>query len=83
MVTVIAVGGVLAPAGRLGTVMTALAGGIVAGTAGGAASASQLAERHGHSAAFTVPVAAAAALVLLGAASAVVLRRKGAEGGRT
>ncbi len=87
MVTVFAVGGLLAPAGRLGTVMTALASGIVAGTAVGAAAAGQLAERHGHSAAFTVPVAAAAALVLLGAASAVVFGRRRAlqraEGGRT
>ena len=33
MVTVFAVGGAVAPAGRLGTVMTALASGIVAGTA--------------------------------------------------
>jgi MFS family permease len=87
MVTVFAVGGLLAPAGRLGTVMTALASGIVAGTAVGASAAGQLAERHGHSAAFTVPIAAAAALVLLGAASAVVFGRRRAlqraGGGRT
>jgi MFS family permease len=76
MVTVFAVGGVLAPAGRLGTVMTALASGIVAGTAVGAAAAGQLAEIHGHTAAFMVPVAAAAVLVLLGAASAVVFGRR-------
>ncbi|WP_242633278.1 MFS transporter [Arthrobacter sp. S39] len=76
MVTVFAIGGHIAPAGRLGTVMTALASGIVAGTAAGAAVAGQLAQAHGYSGAFLVPVAAAAALVLLGAASAVVLRRK-------
>jgi len=76
MVTVFAIGGFLAPAGRLGTVMTALASGIVAGTAIGAATAGQLAEAHSHTAAFMIPVAAAAALLLLGAASAVVLRRK-------
>ena len=76
MVTVFAIGGVIAPAGRLGTVMTALASGIVAGTAVGSAVAGQLAQVHGYSVAFLVPVAAAAALVLLGAASAVVLRRK-------
>ena len=76
MVTVFAIGGLIAPAGRLGTVMTALASGIVAGTAAGSAVAGQLAQAHGHSVAFLVPVAAAAALVLLGAASAVVLRRK-------
>ena len=33
MVTVFAIGGVVAPDGKLGTVMTALASGIVAGTA--------------------------------------------------
>jgi MFS family permease len=76
MVTVFAVGGLLAPAGRLGTVMTALASGIVAGTAVGAAAAGQLAEVHGHSAAFAVPVAAATVLVLLGAAAAVVFGRR-------
>lgn len=76
MVTVFAIGGLLAPAGRLGTVMTALASGIVAGTAVGSAVAGQLAQVHGYSAAFIVPVAAAVSLVLLGAASAVVLRRK-------
>ncbi|MFP5311980.1 MAG: MFS transporter [Actinomycetes bacterium] len=76
MVTVFAVGGTLAPAGRLGTVMTALASGIVAGTAIGSAIGGQLAQLHGHAAAFLVPVAAAAALALLGAAAAVVLRRR-------
>ncbi|MCU1516208.1 MAG: transporter [Pseudarthrobacter sp.] len=76
MVTVFAIGGLIAPAGRLGTVMTALASGIVAGTAVGSALGGQLAQAHGYTAAFLVPVAAAAALVLLGAASAVVLRRK-------
>ena len=76
MVTVFAIGGVIAPAGRLGTVMTALASGIVAGTAVGSAVAGHLAQAHGYSVAFLVPVAAAAALVLLGAASAVVLRPK-------
>jgi len=76
MVTVFAIGGLIAPAGRLGTVMTALASGIVAGTAAGSAVAGQLAQAHGYSVAFLVPVAAAVALVLLGAASAVVIRRK-------
>jgi hypothetical protein len=74
MVTVFAIGGLTAPAGRLGTVMTALASGIVAGTAVGSAVAGQLAQAHGHSTAFLVPVAAAVALVLLGAASALALR---------
>jgi MFS family permease len=76
MVTVFAIGGIIAPAGRLGTVMTALASGIVAGTAVGSAVAGNLAQAHGHSVAFLVSVGAAVALALLGAASAVVLRRK-------
>ena len=75
MVTVFAVGGVIAPAGRLGTVMTALASGIVAGTALGSFVAGQLAQQQGYSAAFLVPVCAAAALFILGAAAAVVLRK--------
>lgn len=76
MVTVFAIGGLVAPAGKLGTVMTALASGIVAGTATGSTIAGQLAQHHGYSAAFLVPVCAAAALFLLGAAAAVVLRRQ-------
>jgi MFS family permease len=76
MVTVFAVGGALAPAGRLGTVMTGLASGIVAGTAVGSAVGGQLAQLHGSGAAFLVPVCAAAALALLGAGTAVVLRRR-------
>lgn len=74
MVTVFAVGGVLAPAGRLGTVMTALASGIVAGTALGSSIGGHLAEASGHQAAFLVPVVAALVLALLGGAAAVVLR---------
>jgi MFS family permease len=76
MVTVFALGGLVAPAGRLGTVMTALASGIVAGTALGSSIAGHLAQSHGYSAAFLVPVCAAAALFLLGAAAAVVVRSK-------
>jgi predicted MFS family arabinose efflux permease len=76
MVTVFAIGGVFAPLGRLGTVMTALASGIVAGTAVGSAVGGHIAQVHGYSVAFLVPVAAAVALALLGAATAVVLRRK-------
>jgi len=76
MVTVFAIGGLISPPGRLGTVMTALASGIVAGTAIGSAVAGQLAQAQGYSVAFLVPVAASVALVLLGAASAVVIRQK-------
>jgi MFS family permease len=76
MVTIFAIGGLVAPAGKLGTVMTALASGIVAGTALGASIAGQLAQNFGYSAAFLVPVGAATALFLLGAAAAVVLRQR-------
>ncbi|MFC4394558.1 MFS transporter [Arthrobacter sedimenti] len=76
MVTVFAVGGRVAPAGRLGTVMTALASGIVAGTALGSSVGGQLAQLYGPGAAFLVPVGAAVTLALLGGGAAVVLRRK-------
>ncbi|MCX6498224.1 MAG: MFS transporter [Arthrobacter sp.] len=76
MVTVFAIGGLVAPDGKLGTVMTALASGLVAGTAVGSSIAGQLAQTVGYSAAFVVPVCAASALFLLGAAAAVVLRRR-------
>ncbi|BCW71927.1 MFS transporter [Arthrobacter sp. NicSoilB8] len=77
MVTVFAIGGLVAPAGKLGTVMTALASGIVAGTALGSSIAGQLAQSFGYSTAFLVPVCAATALFLLGTAAAVVLRKQG------
>jgi MFS family permease len=76
MVTVFAIGGLVAPAGKLGTVMTALASGIVAGTALGSSIAGQLAQHQGYATAFLVPVCAATALFLLGAAAAVVLHRR-------
>ncbi|WP_426978534.1 MFS transporter [Pseudarthrobacter sp. O4] len=76
MVTVFAIGGIVAPAGKLGTVMTALASGIVAGTALGSSIAGPLAQNYGYSTAFLVPVCAASALFLLGAAAAVVLHSK-------
>jgi MFS family permease len=77
MVTVFAIGGLVAPAGKLGTVMTALASGIVAGTALGSSIAGQLAQNFGYPTAFLVPVGAATALFLLGTAAAVVLRQRG------
>ena len=67
----------MAPAGRLGTVMTALASGIVAGTALGSAIGGYLAEAGGHHLAFLVPIAASMLLALLGAAAAVVLGKRG------
>lgn len=76
MVTVFAIGGLVAPAGRLATVMTALASGIVAGTAFGSSTGGQLAQEGGHQAAFLVSAAAAAALLALGAAAAVVVRSR-------
>ncbi|MHA7297141.1 MFS transporter [Pseudarthrobacter sp. MDT3-1] len=76
MVTVFAIGGLVAPVERLGTVMTALASGIVAGTALGAAVGGQLAQAHGYHAAFIVPVIAAGGLLVLGAAAAVILRKR-------
>ncbi|WP_395404551.1 MFS transporter [Arthrobacter sp. UC242_113] len=76
MVTVFAIGGLVAPAGRLATVMTALASGIVAGTALGSSIGGQLAQEGGHNAAFLVSAAAAAALFVLGAAAAAVVRSR-------
>ena len=76
MVTVFAIGGMVAPAGRLATVMTALASGIVAGTALGSSMGGQLAQDAGHGAAFLVTAAAAAALFALGVAAAVVVRSR-------
>ncbi|WP_334172471.1 MFS transporter [Sinomonas sp.] len=75
MVTVFSIGGRIAPRGRTGTVMTALASGIVAGTALGSAVGGQLAAAGGSPAAFAVPVAAAAALLVLGAVAGAVGRR--------
>ena len=70
MVTVYAVGGRVAPDGRAGTVMTALASGLVAGTALGSGLAGALAESAGVSAALGVPLGAAAGLLVLGAVAA-------------
>ncbi|MFE4197664.1 MFS transporter [Paenarthrobacter sp. NPDC056912] len=76
MVTVFSIGGVVAPAGRMATVMTALASGIVAGTALGSYLAGQLAETQGPGAAFVVSMAAAAGLLLLGVLTSLVMRRR-------
>ncbi|WP_247826453.1 MFS transporter [Arthrobacter antioxidans] len=75
MVTIFSIGSAVAPAHRLGTVMTLLASGIVAGTAVGSGLAGTLAETGGAAAAVVVPAAAAAVLLVLGAVSAVALRR--------
>lgn len=76
MVTVFSIGGVVAPAGRMATVMTALASGIVAGTALGAYVAGQLAQTQGPGAAFVVSTSASGALLLLGIVAGLVLRRR-------
>ncbi|MFQ4147359.1 MFS transporter [Arthrobacter sp. LAPM80] len=76
MVTIFSVGSVVAPPQWMGTVMTALASGIVAGTALGSSVAGSLAQGVGYQAAFVVPIVAASALFLLGVLAAVVLRRQ-------
>jgi MYXO-CTERM domain-containing protein len=76
MVTVFSIGGVVAPAGRMATVMTALASGIVAGTALGAYVAGQLAQTQGPGTAFVVSTSASGALLLLGIVAGLVLRRR-------
>ncbi len=75
MVTIFSIGSVVAPRTRLGTVMTLLASGIVAGTALGSALAGVLAETAGAAGASIVPVGAAAALLVIGGLSAVALRK--------
>lgn len=74
MVSIFSVGSLVAPKHLVGTVMTLLASGIVAGTAIGASIAGALAEDSVQNA-FLVPVAAAVVLLLLGCVSAGVLRR--------
>ncbi|WP_104165596.1 MFS transporter [Arthrobacter sp. SX1312] len=74
MVTIFSIGSAVAPAHRLGTVMTLLASGIVAGTAVGSGLAGILAETGGAAAAVVVPAAAAAVLLVLGSVSAIALR---------
>ncbi len=79
MVTVFAIGGLVAPAERLGTVMTALASGLVAGAALGSAVGGQLAQQSGYHAAFAVPVVAAGVLFGLGLACAAAVRKRRAR----
>ncbi|CEA08527.1 Major Facilitator Superfamily protein [Arthrobacter saudimassiliensis] len=75
MVSIFAVGSVVAPRHLVGTVMTLLASGTVAGTALGSALAGPLAEAHGHGASLLVPAGAATAMLLLSLAAHLVLRR--------
>ncbi len=82
MVTIFSIGGMVAPRRRLGTVMTALASGIVAGTAIGSSIAGTLAQSAGYGAAFLVSIAAAVALMLFGALTVVLMRRGPAASGQ-
>lgn len=75
MVTIFTIGGIVAPRRWLGTVMTALASGIVAGTALGAALSGSLAQSQGYHQAFVVPIVAATLLFVLGLVTALSLRR--------
>ncbi|WP_449373341.1 MFS transporter [Arthrobacter psychrolactophilus] len=74
MVTIFSVGSVVAPPQWMGTVMTALASGIVAGTALGSSIAGALAQDQGYHTAFIVPIVAASTLLILGLVAAVSLR---------
>lgn len=71
MVTIFSVGSEVAPARRLGTVMTLLASGIVAGTALGSAVAGTLADSAGAAGAAAVPAVAAGVLLLLGIGASI------------
>jgi MFS family permease len=77
MVSIFSIGSLVAPRRLLGTVMTLLASGIVAGAALGSAVAGSLAETSGTDAAFAVPVLAAGMLLVLGVAGAAGLRAHG------
>lgn len=79
MVTMFSIGGMLAPKRWLGTIMTALASGIVAGTAVGSSIAGMLAQATGSGAAFLVSICAAVGLFILGAIATKVIRRAPAE----
>ncbi|MCJ8504915.1 MFS transporter [Kocuria flava] len=76
MVTIFTVGGDAARPERQGTVMTLLAGGVVLGSALGAALAGSLAELAGPDGAFAAAIGAAAAMVLVSTASARLTRAR-------
>ena len=75
MVSIFGIGAELAPKHLMGTFMTLLASGTVAGTAVGSGLAGPLAEAYGHPAAFLVSAGAAVSLLVLGLASAAAVRR--------
>ncbi|UPO75478.1 MFS transporter [Arthrobacter sp. Helios] len=73
MVSIFGIGAQLAPPNLMGTVMTLLASGTVAGSALGSGLAGPLAQEFGHTAAFWVSAGAAGALLILGVASAAAV----------
>jgi hypothetical protein len=76
MVAIYAIGGKVAPAQRLGTVMTMLASGVVLGSALGAALAGTAAQAHGHTGAFLVAAGAAAAMLLVSLLGSLAVPRR-------
>ncbi|MBG6216733.1 MFS family permease [Arthrobacter sp. CAN_A6] len=74
MVTIFSIGSVVAPKHLMGTVMTLLASGIVAGTALGSSLAGLLADGADPTQALLVPLCAAFALLVLGLGSTRILR---------
>jgi MFS family permease len=70
LVTVYALAEKLAPAGRIGVVMTLLASGVVGGVALGAGIAGPLAGAYGYSGAFAVPIVAGLVTLLVAALGA-------------
>ncbi|NKX50536.1 MFS transporter, partial [Arthrobacter deserti] len=76
MVTMYSIGGLAVPAERLGTAMTLLAGGVVLGSALGAALAGGAGQAFGHDGAFLVAAGAAAAMLLVSLAGPRSVRRR-------
>ena len=77
MISVFMLGERAAPASRVGTAMTLLAGATGIGYAVGSAVAGRLADVHGHTGAFAVTVTAAVAAAVLATAAQPLLRRIG------
>jgi MFS family permease len=77
MISVFMLGERAAPASRVGTAMTLLAGATGIGYAVGSAVAGRLADVHGHTGAFAVTVTAAVTAVVLATAAQPLLRRIG------
>jgi MFS family permease len=82
MISVFMLGERAAPASRVGTAMTLLAGATGIGYATGSAVAGRLADVHGHPGAFAVTVGAAVTAAALAAVSQPLLRHLGGQAGR-